>query len=346
MRYSPLTTVPMARRKLTRRQEWRAEKIQAERLARSQKKNTRLADELQGSELGPEQPGRVITRYGAQVDLEDGQQKRHRCLLRRNLPPLVCGDRVVWQAGPNNTGVVVAMEPRHSVLERPDADNQLKPVAANINQILVVAAPEPALDVDLINRYFVAAEMTGIPPVLIINKIDLLSDAAFAKLKKRFQAYEDIGYGVIYASTKRAHGLDNLLVYLRDKTSIFVGQSGVGKSSLIQVLLPEEELRVNTLSESSGEGRHTTTTTRLYHFSHGGELIDSPGVRAFRLGHASTAQITEGFREFHPFLGQCRFSNCRHDVEPDCALQGAISAGKISRDRFASYQRIISEVVF
>jgi len=238
------------------------------------------------------------------------------------------------------------MQPRESLLERPDADNQLNPVAANIDQILVVAAPEPALDIDLINRYFVAAEMTDIPPVLIINKIDLLSDTALAKLKTRFQAYDDIGYSVIYATTKRAHGLDDLLAHLRDKTSIFVGQSGVGKSSLIQVLLPEEELRTNTLSESSGEGRHTTTTTRLYHFSEGGELIDSPGVRAFRLGHASTAQITHGFREFHPYLGQCRFSNCRHDVEPDCALQEALRAGKISRDRFESYQRINNSADF
>ena len=336
----------MAKRKLTRRQEWRAEKIQAERLARSQKKNAQLEAELQGSELGPEQPGRVIIRYGAQVDLEDDNQKLHRCLLRRNLPPLVCGDRVVWQAGPNDTGVVVAMEPRVSLLERPDADNQLKPVAANIDQILVVAAPEPALDIDLINRYFVAAETTGIPPVLIINKIDLLSDKAFAKLKARFQAYTDIGYSVIYATTKRPHGLDELLAHLRQKTSIFVGQSGVGKSSLIQVLLPEEALRTNTLSESSGEGRHTTTSTRLYHFIHGGELIDSPGVRAFRLGHVSPAQITEGFREFHPYLGHCRFSDCRHDVEPDCALQAALSAGEISRDRFDSYQRIINETGF
>jgi len=333
----------MAKRKLTRRQEWRAEKIQAERLARSQKKNAQLEAELQGSDLGPEQSGRVIIRYGAQVDLEDDDQKLHRCLLRRNLPPLVCGDRVVWQAGANDTGVVVAMEPRHSLLERPDADNQLKPVAANIDQILVVAAPEPALDIDLINRYFVAAENTGIPPVLIINKIDLLSDKAFAKLKARFQAYTDIGYEVIYATTKRPHGLDDLLTHLRQKTSIFVGQSGVGKSSLIQVLLPEEELRTNTLSESSGEGRHTTTSSRLYHFTDGGELIDSPGVRAFRLGHVSATQITEGFREFHPYLGQCRFSDCRHDVEPDCALQDALKAGKISRDRFDSYQRIINE---
>jgi ribosome biogenesis GTPase len=331
----------MAKRKLNRRQTWRAEKIQAERLARAQKKVAAVESKLEGSDLGPEQTGRIITRYGAQVELEDAQRKRFRCLMRRNLPSLVCGDNVIWQPGPDNTGVVVAMEPRQSLLERPDADNQLKPVAANISQILVVAAPEPALDVDLINRYFVAAEMTGIPPVLIINKIDLLSEADLNKLRARFQAYEDIGYSVIYATTKQAHGLDDLLEHLRDKTSIFVGQSGVGKSSLIQVLLPEEELRVSALSESSGEGRHTTTTTQLYHFATGGELIDSPGVRSFRLGHVSRREITEGFKEFRPYLGQCRFSDCRHTVEPDCALLDAVAAGKISTERFESYQRII-----
>ena len=331
----------MAKRKLNRRQVWRAEKIQAERLARAQKKVEAVESKLEGSDLGPEQAGRIITRYGAQVELEDSQRQRFRCLMRRNLPSLVCGDNVIWQAGPDNTGVVVAMEPRQSLLERPDADNQLKPVAANISQILVVAAPEPALDVDLINRYFVAAEMTGIQPVLIINKIDLLDEAALDKLRARFKAYQDIGYSVIFATTKRAHGLDDLLEHLRDKTNIFVGQSGVGKSSLIQVLLPDEELRVNTLSESSGEGRHTTTTTQLYHFPTGGELIDSPGVRSFRLGHVSSRQITEGFKEFQPFLGRCRFSNCRHTVEPDCALLAAVAAGEISTDRFQSYQRII-----
>ena len=334
----------MAKRKLTRRQAWRAEKIQAERRARAEKKAASVADVLEGSELGPEQPGRVITRYGAQVDVEGQDREIYRCLMRRNLPALVCGDRVVWQAGKDHTGVVVAMSPRDSLLERPDADNQLKPVAANIDQILVVAAVQPAPDLDLLNAYLVAAEMTGIPPVLVLNKIDLLNDRARDKLQDRLQIYTDIGYTLIYASTHSAHGLDDLRAHLRDRTSIFVGQSGVGKSSLIQMLLPDEELRVATLSESSGQGRHTTTATRLYHFPGGGELIDSPGVRAFRLGHATTAQITDGFVEFRPYLGQCRFNDCRHTVEPGCALQAAIANGDISQARFDSYQRILHAV--
>ena len=125
----------MAQRKLTRRQTWRAEKIQQERLARAHKKAADIEHTLEGSELGPEQAGRVIIRYGTQVDVEDVQGDLYRCVMRQNLPPLVCGDRVVWQAGKEHTGVVVAMEERESLLERPDADNQLKPVAANINQI-------------------------------------------------------------------------------------------------------------------------------------------------------------------------------------------------------------------
>ena len=331
----------MAKRKLTRRQAWRAEKIQSERLARAAKKVSDIKTTLEGSELGPEQSGRVITRYGAQADIEDEHHSIYRCLLRQNLPSLVCGDKVVWQAGINQTGVVVAVEPRESLLERPDADNQIKPVAANINQILVVAAPLPALDIDLINRYLVAAEMTNITPVLVINKIDLLKKASLQKLESRLKVYEDIGYTIIYTSCKQEHGLDSLVTHLKDHTSILVGQSGVGKSSLIQALLPGEELRVGELSESSGLGRHTTTATRLYHFSAGGELIDSPGVRAFRLGHVSVAQLTDGFVEFKPYVGQCKFSDCRHKVEPDCAILAAVEAKKISQERYDSYQRIL-----
>lgn len=331
----------MSKRKLTRRQAWRAEKIQAERLARAEKKASGIEKNLEGGELGPEQSGRVITRYGVHADIEDEQRVQHRCLLRQNLPPLVCGDRVVWQAGKDHTGVVVAVEERDSLLERPDADNQLKPVAANINQIMVVAAPLPALDSDLINRYLVAAEITHIPPVLVINKIDLLDSRSLQKLKARLKVYEDIGYTLIYASVKQEHGLDDLISHLKDRTSILVGQSGVGKSSLIQALLPKEELRVGALSATSGLGRHTTTTTRLYHFSVGGELIDSPGVRAFRLGHASKAQLTDGFIEFSPYQGRCKFKDCQHKVEPDCAILTAVEDGKISRERYDSYQRIL-----
>ena len=334
----------MARRKLTRRQSWRAEKIQEERRARAEKKTARVQAQLEGSELGPEQPGRIITRFGASVDVEDGKGQIYRCLLRQNLPSLVCGDRVIWQAAQDQTGVVVAMEPRENLLERPNQDGVLKPVAANINQILVVAAPRPALDTDLINRYLVAAELTHIPPVLVINKLDLLDEAGLAKLRQRLAVYEAIGYPVLYASTHLEQGLDAVRQQLKDKTSIFVGQSGVGKSSLINALLPGLDIRVGELSDASGLGRHTTTTTVLYHFPDGGELIDSPGVRAFGLEHASRQQLFDGFVEFRPYLGQCQFRDCRHEVEPGCALQAAVAEGAISRERFDSFLRIAASL--
>jgi ribosome biogenesis GTPase len=330
----------VSKRNLTRRQTWRAEKIQAERLARSQKKAGQIQQTLGAGELGPEQQGRVITRFGPSVDVEDDNGVIHRCLLRQNLPSLVCGDRVVWQPGPEQTGVVVALMPRESLLTRPDVHNHPKPVAANISQILIVAAPLPALDLDLINRYLVAAELTHIPPVLVINKVDLLNEKSFDKLRERLAAYERIGYPVLYASTKRAEGLDELRQRLIDRTSIFVGQSGVGKSSLIQALLPHHDLRIGALSESSGLGKHTTTATALYHFPEGGDLIDSPGVRDFGLGNVTAAQVAEGFAEFRPFLGHCRFNDCRHTVEPGCALQAAVEHGDIDPARFDSFLRI------
>jgi len=334
----------MTKRKLNRRQTWRAEKVQQERRARAEKKSAKLSRELEGSELGPEQPGRIITRYGASVDLEDNEGKIHRCLLRQNLPPLVCGDRVIWQQASTGNGVVVAMEPRKTLLERPNADGQLKPVAANIDQILVVAAPLPALDLGLIDRYLVAAELTGIPPVLLINKIDLLDDELLDWMRERVAVYSEIGYPVLFASTYQEQGLEALKKRLKDHTSIFVGQSGVGKSSLINALMPGQDIRVGELSDASGLGKHTTTTTVLYHFPEGGELIDSPGVRAFGLDHATRNQIADGFVEFRPYLGQCKFNDCRHTVEPGCAIQAAIKEGAIRPERFKSYLQIVESL--
>lgn len=334
----------MSKRKLSRQQRWRIEKIQAERSARAARRDAEDIDKLEAGEYGTEQPGRVIAHFGRTLDvLGDRDHDLHRCHLRANLDALVTGDRIIWREASDGSGVVVARGERDNVLERPDPRGQLKPVAANIDQILIVFAVEPAPHANLIDRYLVAAEATGIPPVLVLNKTDLLPDDG-GELRGLLSRYETLGYEVVSTSTQRSDGLDALHRQLTDRTSVFVGQSGVGKSSLIDRLLPDEALRIGELSVDSRKGTHTTTTARLYRLPAGGELIDSPGIREFGLTHLDAQQVREGFVEFRPFLGQCRFRDCQHAAEPGCALLAAVERGDIHPQRFASYRRILDSL--
>ncbi|WP_136064570.1 small ribosomal subunit biogenesis GTPase RsgA [Modicisalibacter radicis] len=331
----------MSKRKLSRQQRWRIEKIQAERQARATRHDVHESDALEAGEYGVEKPGRVIAHFGRSLDVGGvDDDALHRCHLRANLDSLVTGDRVVWREASDGSGVVVARDARDNVLERPDPRGQLKPVAANIDQILIVFAVEPAPFANLIDRYLVAAEATGIEPVLVLNKTDLLP-ADGGEQGRLLARYEALGYAVIEASTRRDGGLGALHERLTGRTSVFVGQSGVGKSSLIDELLPDAALRIGALSEDSRKGTHTTTTARLYRLPAGGELIDSPGIREFGLSHLDEQQITDGFIEFRDYLGRCRFRDCRHRQEPGCALRDAVERGAISAERFASYRRIL-----
>ncbi|PWV77318.1 small ribosomal subunit biogenesis GTPase RsgA [Halomonas sp. A11-A] len=338
----------MSKRKLNRQQRWRIEKIQAERAARAARLDEKDSEKLAAGEYGPEQPGRVVAHFGRTLDVRpEGGSEPVRCHLRANLEGLVTGDRVIWRGrqdteGAIVEGVVVARGERDSVLERPDARGQLKPVAANIDQILIVFAVEPEPHPNLIDRYLVAAEATGIAPVLVLNKIDLLPEGG-GELMALLHRYEALGYPVVASTTEREDGLDALHDRLSGRTSVFVGQSGVGKSSLIDRLLPDEELRIGALSKDSRKGTHTTTTARLYTLPSAveAELIDSPGIREFGLGHLDEQQVAEGFIEFRDLLGHCRFRDCRHRQEPGCALLAALERGDIHPERFASYRRIL-----
>lgn len=331
----------MSRRKLNKRQAWRVSKIQSERLKRAKKQSGKADLIAEDKQLGPEQMGIVVAHYGANLHVEDEQGELRHCLVRSNLPPLVCGDKVIWQASGEDQGVIISLAPRFSLLVRPDFHRRPKPVAANIDQILVVIAPQPSIDEDLINRYLVAANNTGIPPVIVVNKVDLLDDAGRQQMEELLSIYQDIGYQVLHTSTKAKRGLAPLVRQLQERTSIFVGQSGVGKSSLINYVAPDLALRTGELSERSGLGKHTTTVTVLYHLPTGGNIIDSPGVREFGLDHLPREQIAQGFIEFQPYLGGCKFSDCKHLQEPDCALKQAVAEGKINKVRFESYQRIV-----
>ncbi|WNK21353.1 small ribosomal subunit biogenesis GTPase RsgA [Halomonas piscis] len=335
----------MSKRKLTRQQRWRVEKIQAERERRAARNSAREAEALAAGEYGAEQTGRVLAHFGRTLEVRSAGGAAVRCHLRANLQGLVTGDVVIWREGEDGSGVVVAAAERESVLSRPDPRGRLKPVAANVDQILIVFAAEPTPHANLIDRYLVAAEATGIAPALVLNKIDLLPDDG-GKLSELLQRYRDIGYPVVSATTEQHAGLDALSRQLAGRTSVVVGQSGVGKSSLIDRLLPNETLRIGALSDETRKGTHTTTTARLYAMPgvEGGVLIDSPGIREFGLTHLDAETVTEGFIEFRPYLGHCRFRDCRHQAEPGCALLAAVEAGNIHPQRFASYRQILASL--
>ena len=334
----------MAKRQLNRRQEWRIQKIQDERAARAAKRAERAEEDLEGGDLGPEQTGLVIAHFGVTVEVEGDDSARVRCNLRANLPALVTGDRVVWRAGKQNNGVIVAQLPRSSELCRPNAHGQLKPVAANVDQLLVVIAPRPEPHANLIDRYLVAAEHAGIPPLLLLNKADLIDDSNAAKLDALLTIYRELGYPVLEVSAHNGLAMEQLYAALDGHISVFVGQSGVGKSSLVNKLLPGEDTRVGDLSQATGKGTHTTTTARLFHFPSGGDLIDSPGIREFALAHIERADVEAGFIEFRDLLGCCRFRDCKHEREPGCALLQALENGAVSQQRMDSYRHILSSL--
>lgn len=338
----------MAKRHLSRRQNWRIEKIQEERAARAAKRESRMLDELEGGDLGPEQIGLVIAHFGVQVEVEalDGEQSGgvYRCHLRANLPPLVTGDRVVWRSGNQGHGVIVAQLPRHSELCRPDSRGQLKPVAANVDQIVIVFAPLPEPHANLIDRYLIAAEHAGIRPLLLLNKADLIDEQNSVFLDNLLNTYRQLDYSLLEVSAHDGTAMDQLADRLDGRISVFVGQSGVGKSSLINSLLPGIDTRVGALSEVTGKGTHTTTTARLFHFPRGGDLIDSPGIREFGLGHVSRSDVEDGFIEFRELFGHCRFRDCKHDREPGCALLQALEDGRIQPQRMASYRHILASL--
>lgn len=327
----------MARRRITEQQGRRIREAQERRLAR---RDEARAEDTQGAE----HEGVVVAYYGTELQAENAEGRVIRCRARQNLQDLTCGDRVLFQLQDDGTGVVVAVQPRRSELRRPDYQGRMRPVAANVDQIIITAAPVPEVSTGLIDRYLVAAENVAVRAAILINKIDLLDSTGQAALRQRLEIYGAIGYPVLYASAERGLNLEQLVEQLRGHTSVFVGHSGVGKSSVIKALVPDIDVRIGALSEASGKGRHTTTLARLYHLPRGGHLIDSPGVREFALGPLTPSQVAAGFVELRPYLGACRFRDCCHRIEPGCAVLAAASAGAIDRRRLESFYRIVDSL--
>ena len=318
---------------LTRKQKWRIDKVQSEKIARATRASIKAESEL--DENDKEYTGKVITRYGQRQLVETKNGEIFQCLSRQNIGFSVAGDEVLFQKTKQGEAIVTAIYPRRNELQRKD-----KLIAANVDQLWLVIALEPHYEFDLIDRYLIMAENSNLPIGIIINKIELSKNEK--QLNEDFEHYINLGYEIHSLSVKSGINVDTFKEKLVNKSHIFLGQSGVGKSSLINSLIPDLELRVNEISIKSKLGKHTTTNTTLYHIPSGGDLIDSPGVREFQLDNLSEEQIVRGFREFKALSDKCRFRNCRHINEPDCAIKVALENGDISNNRYESYLNILA----
>ena len=332
----------MAKRKLSKQQQRRIASKQKSKI----KENLLQDDKLQLDESST-QTARVISHHGRQLFAETENFEKIKCKIRQNLGDIACGDYIVVQQAHDATGeaqnVVVAVKERTNLLVKTGFAGATKPVAANIGQLAVVTALKPKPNPYLIDRYLTAAENLPAEALIVINKVDLADYETKRIIEDMTALYQGIGYRVIVTSMKQDIGLDELSEALSNTTSILVGLSGVGKSSIVKAILPKEEIKIGETSEATGEGKHTTTVSALYHLKDNGIIIDSPGVRDFTPINKSTDEITNGFIDVRQFNGACKFTNCSHHNEPGCAMRQAVADGKLNEQRFNNYLRLIQE---
>jgi ribosome biogenesis GTPase len=285
--------------------------------------------------------GLVVMNSGkkATVQLDDGRLLT--CHQRANLANVVAGDKVIISLDEQHPPVIESLLPRRSLLSRPGFRGVIKPVAANVDQLLVVIAPAPGIDLDLLDRSLCYCEWQGLDAVIILNKVDLLADDYRALCDQLAKVYSTMGYTWIETSTEADIGLETLKYICNNKTSVFLGNSGVGKSSLTQALIPDVAIRTQQLSSSTGLGQHTTNNATLYDLEIGGQLIDAAGIRSLELSEFAIEHPDRYWRDFRPYLGQCRFNNCTHDHEPDCAIKTAVASESIALHRYQHYLRLL-----
>ena len=285
--------------------------------------------------------GTIIAAHGRHY-VAEAEGRKLQCVTRGKKTNVAVGDRVRLVPTSNDQAVIEGIEERSTLLYRSD-QYKSKLLAANLSQLFIVVATEPGFADDLISRALVAADAAGIAAHIILNKTDVAE--ALPKTRERLRPYAKLGYP-IHELSARAHpeqAVATLTPLLAGQSSIFIGQSGMGKSSLINLLVPDADIAVREISAALDTGKHTTTFTRLYTLADGAAIIDSPGFQEFGLYHLSEGMLERAFREFAPYLGGCKFYNCRHLIEPSCAVLAAVEAGEIARMRHTLYGQLLHE---
>jgi ribosome biogenesis GTPase len=286
--------------------------------------------------------GRVITVHGLSsvVATEDGAT--YRCAIRRLLKSLaidqrnvlVTGDQVRFRLASGNEGIIERVEPRRGIISRTSKSRQ-HVIVANVDQLLIVgSAAQPDLKPNLIDRFVVTAEKSHLRPIVCINKIDLVNPA---DLQPFIGVYGQLGYQVLLLSAVTGVGIDHLRRILHGRQTAIAGQSGVGKSSLLNAVEPSLGLRVREVSEENQKGRHTTTTAQLIPLDMGGYVVDTPGIRQFQLWDVTPEEVAGYFRDLRPYVSHCRFPDCTHIHEDHCAVKHAVADGRVDMRRYESY---------